>query len=59
MVSITIYNHLGNKVDYVQQKQSSGNQRVGINVEVMASGIYSYKLVAGEYVSSGKIVVSR
>ncbi len=58
-VTINVYNHLGNKVEFIQKKQSFGNQQVVWNVEELASGMYYYRLVAGEYLSSGKIVVSR
>lgn len=58
-VAITVFNHLGNEVEFIKQEQTSGNQQVVCNVEKLASGIYFYKLVAGEYTSSGKIVVSR
>lgn len=58
-VTITLYNYLGKQVKFIQEEQSTGNQNIKWDIEDLASGMYYYSLVAGEYMSSGKIVVCR
>ena len=56
-VQITIYNHLGNQVEIIQQKQSSGKQQIVWNAEQFPSGMYYFTLQAGGQMASGKMVV--
>ena len=58
-VQITIYNHLGKQVNLIQQNQSSGKQQVVWNAEGLHSGVYYFRLQAGDKVASGKMVLVR
>ncbi|MCK4815762.1 T9SS type A sorting domain-containing protein [bacterium] len=57
-VSLTIYNHLGQKIEtLVNQHQQIGKHKVTWNAEGLPAGIYFYKLQAGEQYATGKMVV--
>lgn len=58
-IQITIYNHIGEQVDLIQQNQSSGKQQITWNAEGLPSGIYYYRMQAGDQVASGKMVLVR
>ncbi|MBC8321802.1 MAG: T9SS type A sorting domain-containing protein [Bacteroidetes bacterium] len=56
-VQITIYNHLGEQVEVIKQKQSSGKQQVVWNAIGLPSGVYYFQMQAGEQLASRKIMV--
>jgi len=57
-VELTIYNILGQKVrTLVNKKQPAGSYRLQFNASNLASGVYVYRLKAGSYVSSKKMLV--
>jgi hypothetical protein len=57
-VDLSIYNVLGQKVvKLVNEKQHAGNYQVKWDASRMASGVYYYRLVAGEYVATRKLVI--
>jgi hypothetical protein len=59
-VDISIYNVLGQKVaTLVDRKQKAGFYTVEWDASGMASGIYYYRLVAGEYMNTKKLVFLR
>lgn len=55
-VTITIYNHLGKQVEVIRQQQSAGQQQIVWNAEGLPSGVYYYRIQAGEQVASGKMM---
>ncbi|MBU1038820.1 T9SS type A sorting domain-containing protein [Patescibacteria group bacterium] len=56
-VTLTIYNILGQQVTVlVNEYQSVGNYEYSFTAENLASGTYIYRLVAGNYVSTKKMV---
>ncbi len=58
-VQISIYNHIGKQVDLIQQNQQSGKQQITWNAEGLPSGVYYFRLQAGDQVASGKMVLVR
>lgn len=56
-VAITIYNAQGQVVDRIQLTQDKGEQRVTWNAEGLPSGMYYFRIVAGEMLGSGKLVL--
>ena len=59
-VDISIYNVLGQKVaTLVNGKQQAGFYTVEWEAHGMASGVYYYRLVAGEYMNTKKLVILR
>jgi len=56
-VQISIFNHLGNQVAEIRKEQSEGKQQVIWNAEQLPSGVYFYRLQAGEQAASGKILL--
>lgn len=57
-VSLTIYDILGQKVSsLVQEKQDAGNYTVDFDASLLSSGVYYYKLEAGEYTSIKKMTL--
>jgi len=56
-VQITIFNHFGEQVAEIQREQSSGKQQVTWNAEQLPSGVYFYRLHAGEQFASGKMLL--
>jgi len=59
VVQITIFNHLGEQVEVIQQNQSEGKQQVTWNAEGLPSGVYYYKMQAGNQIASGKMILVR
>ncbi len=58
-VQICIYNQIGEQVEVIWQQQNSGKQQVIWNAEGLPSGVYFYRMQAGEQVSLGKMVLVR
>lgn len=58
-VQISIYNHLGKQVDFIQQDQSSGPQQITWDASDKPSGVYYFQLKAGDQVASGKLLLVR
>ena len=58
-VQISIFNHLGKQVELIQQTQSQGKQQVSWDASGLPSGVYYFRMQAGEQVASGKMVVVR
>jgi len=57
-VILTIYNiHGGQVARFVNGKQNAGNYEVSWNASGLASGIYFYRLQAGEFVQTRKMVL--
>ncbi|MCF6271503.1 MAG: T9SS type A sorting domain-containing protein [Melioribacteraceae bacterium] len=57
-VSLKIYNILGQEVTtLVNKKQTPGRYEVEFDASHLASGIYIYRLVSGEFVSSKKLLL--
>jgi len=58
MVNMEIFNQMGQVVEVVvNEQQASGNHQVRWNAEGMPDGIYYYSLIAGNQVSSGKLIL--
>lgn len=59
-VKLSVYNILGHEVEtLVNQEQPAGNYRVIWNADNMTSGLYFYRVQAGEYVETRKMVLLR
>ncbi len=59
-VTLSIYNALGQKIaNIIDQEQQKGNYEVEFNATGLSSGIYFYKLIAGNYMGSKKMVLLR
>ncbi len=59
-VTLKIFDLLGNEIrTIVNEKQSSGSHSVRFSADQLASGVYFYRLTAGNYSSSKKMVLLR
>ena len=59
-VELSVYNLVGQKVStLVSEKMNSGNHSYTFNAKDLASGVYYYQLVAGEYRQVKKMVLLR
>ena len=59
-VELSIYNVLGQKiVTLVSERQSAGPHQVEWDASMMASGIYYYKIEAGEFLQVRKMILIR
>ncbi len=58
-VQITIFNHLGEEIEVIRQQQPSGKQQVIWNAEGLPTGVYYYRMEAGEQMTSGKMMLVR
>jgi len=58
-VTLSIFNHLCEQVELIQQHQTSGKQKINWNAERLLPGVYFYTLKAGEQVATGKMVLMR
>lgn len=57
-VSLKVYNLLGQEVRTpVNEKMEAGEHRVTFNAEGLPSGVYIYRIQAGEYSASRKMVI--
>lgn len=57
-VSLEIYNLLGQKVaDLVNQIQAPGNHKVNFNASKLSSGTYIYRMKAGNFIMSKKMLL--
>lgn len=60
LVTITIYNILGKKVaTLVNELKNTGNYSVEFNTDKLASGIYLYKMQAGNFMATKKMILLR
>jgi hypothetical protein len=58
MVSLKVYDVLGREVEsLVDQNQKAGSYEVNFNASKLASGVYIYRLTAGDFVQSMKMMV--
>jgi len=58
--TIKVYDMLGNEVTtLVNEEQSAGNYEVEFNASELSSGIYFYKLQAGSFVETKKMILLR
>ena len=57
-VSLKIFDILGNEVAVLlQEEQKFGSYEVKLDASGLASGTYIYRLIAGDFVSTKKMVV--
>ena len=57
-VTLTVYNSLGQKVATLLNKaQKPGNYMVNFNASNMTSGVYFYRLTAGNFVATKKMIL--
>jgi PKD repeat protein len=57
-VKITVYNAIGSKVaTVVNEYKTAGNYSVQFNVSNLASGIYLYRMEAGSYSATKKLIL--
>ncbi|MDH3269227.1 MAG: choice-of-anchor D domain-containing protein, partial [Ignavibacteria bacterium] len=58
LVSLKVFDILGNEVKtIVHEEQESGNYKVEFNASTIASGIYFYRLHAGGFISTKKMIL--
>ncbi len=59
-VSLQVYDVLGNEVvTIVNEYREAGNYEIDFNANYLSSGVYFYKLTAGEFVESRKMILLR
>ena len=58
-VTLTIFNHIGEQVEVIQQNQSSGKQSIKWLPQELPPGMYYFTLQAGAQVTTGKMVLMR
>jgi flagellar hook assembly protein FlgD len=59
-VELNIYNNLGQKiVTLISERQSAGDHMVEWNASQLASGVYYYKLSAGNFTNIKKMILLR
>ena len=57
-VSLKIYDIIGNEVDeLVNESQNSGNYSINFNASNLSSGVYFYRIQAGEFVYTRKMLL--
>ena len=57
-VTLKVYDVLGKKVStLVDQKQRSGNYEVKFDASQLTSGIYYYRITAGKFISTKKMIL--
>ena len=59
VVTLTIYDYLGQQLEVIQQKQSAGKHQVVWDAEGLPDGIYYFRLQAEEQVTNGKMLKLR
>jgi hypothetical protein len=57
MVQIIIFNHLGEQIDVIMDKQPQGLNKVVWTPEDKPKGVYYFKLQAGDQEASGKLLL--
>jgi hypothetical protein len=58
LVNLTVYNILGQKVaELVNKVQATGKYEVQFNADRLSSGVYFYKLSAGSYTNTKKMIL--
>jgi len=59
-VELSIYNLLGQKIlTLVSEKQSAGIHQLNWDARGLASGVYLYRLEAGSFVQTKKLILMR
>lgn len=59
-VALTIYDVLGREVvKLVNEEQTAGRKEVQWNAKVASSGIYFYRLTAGNFIETKKMVLMK
>ncbi len=57
-VTLTIYDVLGNEViKLLNKEKTAGNYKVKFNATKLASGIYFYRIQAGDFISTKKLIL--
>jgi hypothetical protein len=57
MVALKVYDILGNEIAaLVNEEKPAGSYAVEFDASGLTSGVYFYKLLAGEFISSRKMV---
>ncbi len=57
-VSLTVYDVLGKEVmTLVKARQEAGSYRVNVNASGLSSGVYFYRLQAGSFVATKKMML--
>jgi hypothetical protein len=57
-VTITVFNTLGQRVaTLVQGEQEAGHHEVQFDASALASGMYLYRLTAGNFVQTRKLLL--
>jgi 5-hydroxyisourate hydrolase-like protein (transthyretin family) len=60
IVTIKIYGVLGNEITtLVNEEKSAGRYEILFNAENLPSGIYFYRLQAGDYIETKKMVLMK
>ena len=59
IVTVTFYNQFGNQVDFTRKTSQKGLNKVVWTPVNLADGIYYFRLQAGEYSASGKMVLMK
>jgi hypothetical protein len=60
LVTITVYNTLGQQVaQLVNEQQQAGYCDVVFRADGLASGVYFYRIQAGDFVASKKLLLLR
>jgi hypothetical protein len=59
-VTLKIYDIIGNEIDtIVNEEKSAGEYEINFNAVSLSSGVYFYKLTAGKFVSTRKMMLIR
>ena len=58
MVTLKIYDILGSEVaTLVNEPKAAGKYEINFNASSLASGVYIYKIQAGDFVNSKKMII--
>ena len=58
MVTLKVYDVLGNEIaTLVNGKKSAGNYEIEFNAENLPTGVYFYRLTAGKYSTTKKLML--
>jgi hypothetical protein len=58
LVSIKVYNSIGQEVDeLVNELRQSGSYRVTFDATNLSSGMYFYRIIAGDYSDTKKMLL--